>query len=127
MEEPQRYGALQRFKEGMGDAYVFWKEQASKDGLPADWEHDGVVVSTQGGRAECRVYVKTIESIRVGFAESVSGETLRLLMEKGLVKIVGRHDSLGRPVLYGTTKRFLQVFGLKSLKDLPNAEHLRRP
>ncbi|MBM3995382.1 MAG: SMC-Scp complex subunit ScpB [Planctomycetes bacterium] len=48
------------------------------------------------------------------------GETLRLLMEKGLVKIVGRHDSLGRPVLYGTTKRFLQVFGLKSLKDLPN-------
>ena len=53
------------------------------------------------------------------------GETLRLLMEKGLIKIVGRHDSLGRPVLYGTTKRFLQVFGLKSLKDLPNAELLK--
>ena len=53
------------------------------------------------------------------------GETLRLLMEKGLVKIAGRHNSLGRPVLYGTTKRFLQVFGLKSLKDLPNAELLR--
>ncbi len=49
------------------------------------------------------------------------GETLRLLMEKGLVKITGRDDSLGRPVLYGTTKRFLQMFGLKSLKDLPNA------
>jgi segregation and condensation protein B len=47
------------------------------------------------------------------------GETLRLLMEKGLVKIVGRDDSLGRPVLYGTTKKFLQVFGLKSIKDLP--------
>src|SRR5258707_6469450 len=53
------------------------------------------------------------------------GETLRLLMEKGLIKIAGRHSSLGRPVLYGTTKRFLQVFGLKSLKDLPNAELLR--
>lgn len=50
------------------------------------------------------------------------GETLRLLMEKGLVKITGRDDSLGRPVLYGTTKRFLQMFGLKNLKDLPNAE-----
>jgi segregation and condensation protein B len=50
------------------------------------------------------------------------GETLRLLMEKGLVKITGRDDSLGRPVLYGTTKKFLQVFGLKSLKDLPNIE-----
>ena len=53
------------------------------------------------------------------------GETLRLLMEKGVIKIAGRHDSLGRPVLYGTTKRFLQVFGLRSLKDLPNAELMR--
>jgi segregation and condensation protein B len=48
-----------------------------------------------------------------------SGEVLRLLMEKGLIKISGRDESLGRPVLYGTTKRFLQVFGLRSLKDLP--------
>jgi segregation and condensation protein B len=47
------------------------------------------------------------------------GETLRLLMEKGLIKIAGRHASLGRPVLYGTTKKFLQVYGLKTLKDLP--------
>jgi segregation and condensation protein B len=47
------------------------------------------------------------------------GETLRLLMEKGLIKIAGRDDSLGRPVLYATTKKFLQVFGLRSLKDLP--------
>ena len=54
------------------------------------------------------------------------GDTLRLLMEKSLVKIVGRDDSLGRPVLYGTTKQFLQVFGLKGLKDLPNAEQLGR-
>ena len=54
------------------------------------------------------------------------GEVLRLLMEKGLVKIVGRDDSLGRPVVYGTTKKFLQVFGLKSLKELPNAEQLGR-
>jgi segregation and condensation protein B len=53
------------------------------------------------------------------------GETLRLLMEKGLVRIAGRDDSLARPVLYGTTKRFLQVFGLRSLKDLPRAEELK--
>jgi segregation and condensation protein B len=50
------------------------------------------------------------------------GETLRLLMEKGLVRIAGRDDSLGRPVLYGTTKKFMQIFGLRSLKDLPRAE-----
>jgi len=55
------------------------------------------------------------------------GELLRLLMGKGLIRITGRHDSLGRPVLYGTTKKFLQVFGLKSLRDLPQAEQLRPP
>jgi segregation and condensation protein B len=53
------------------------------------------------------------------------GDVLRLLMEKSLLRIAGRHDSLGRPVLYGTTKRFLQVFGLKSLKDLPHVDQLR--
>jgi segregation and condensation protein B len=52
-------------------------------------------------------------------------DVLRQLMERGLVRIAGRHDSLGRPVLYGTTKKFLQVFGLKSLRELPQAEGLR--
>lgn len=51
-------------------------------------------------------------------------DTLRLLMERGLLRIAGRHDSLGRPVLYGTTKKFLQVFGLRTLKDLPRAGRL---
>jgi len=55
------------------------------------------------------------------------GEILRLLMEKGLVRIAGRHNSLGRPVLYGTTKKFLQVFGLKNLRDLPKSELLGAP
>jgi len=47
------------------------------------------------------------------------GEALRQLMERKLVQIVGRHDSLGRPVLYGTTRKFLQAFGLKELSELP--------
>jgi segregation and condensation protein B len=55
------------------------------------------------------------------------GEMLRQLMEKGLIRIAGRHDSLGRPVLYGTTRKFLQVFGLKTLRELPLAEQLRPP
>ena len=54
-------------------------------------------------------------------------ELIRLLMEKGLVRITGRHDSLGRPQLYGTTKKFLQAFGLNTLKDLPEVESLRPP
>lgn len=53
------------------------------------------------------------------------GELIRHLMEKGLVRIAGRHDSLGRPQLYGTTKKFLQSFGLNALKDLPEVEALR--
>lgn len=48
-----------------------------------------------------------------------SGDALRMLMERKLIQIIGRHDSLGRPVLYGTTKWFLQSFGLKSLDELP--------
>jgi len=62
-----------------------------------------------------------IEAIR-GVA---SGEILRSLMDKQLVKIVGRAEVLGRPMLYGTTKRFLEVFGLSSLEDLPRVEELR--
>jgi segregation and condensation protein B len=54
-------------------------------------------------------------------------EMLRMLMEKGLVRIAGRDDTLGRPVLYATTKKFLQLFGLKSLRELPRADHLRAP
>ena len=62
-----------------------------------------------------------VEKIRgVGCAELI-----RQLMEKGLVKISGRHDSLGRPQLYGTSKKFLQAFGLNSLKDLPEVESLK--
>lgn len=55
------------------------------------------------------------------------GEIVRVLMEKGLVRHAGRHDSLGRPQLYGTTKKFLQAFGLNALKDLPEVESLKRP
>ncbi|MDP2652701.1 MAG: SMC-Scp complex subunit ScpB [Candidatus Omnitrophota bacterium] len=44
------------------------------------------------------------------------------LLDKGLIKIVGRKDVPGRPYLYGTAKLFLEYFGLKSLKDLPKLE-----
>jgi segregation and condensation protein B len=56
-----------------------------------------------------------------------SGEVLRQLLDKKFVKIAGREGSLGRPQLYATTGKFLQVFGMKSLKDLPAAEGLKLP
>ena len=55
------------------------------------------------------------------------GEVIRSLCYKGLVKIVGRAEVLGRPMLYGTTKKFLELFGLNSLKDLPKVEELKKP
>ncbi len=67
-----------------------------------------------------RVDIEAIRGVAVG-------EVIRSLMYKGLVKIVGRAEILGRPMLYGTTRKFLEVFGLNSLKDLPKAEELKKP
>jgi len=55
------------------------------------------------------------------------GETIRQLMEKGLVRHAGRQATLGRPQLYGTTKKFLQLFGLNTLEDLPQVDSLPKP
>jgi segregation and condensation protein B len=48
-----------------------------------------------------------------------SGAVLRGLMERRLVRIIGRKEEPGRPILYGTTPTFLELFGIKSLKELP--------
>ena len=55
-----------------------------------------------------------------------ASEMLRQLMERGLLRITGEDDSLGRPFLYGTTKQFLEEYGFGSLDDLPMADTLRR-
>ncbi len=52
------------------------------------------------------------------------GEILRVLMERDLLRIVGRSEELGRPFLYGTTKKFLQVFGLRRLEQLPPIDQI---
>lgn len=62
-----------------------------------------------------------IEAVR-GVA---AGDVLNRLREMNMIKIVGRAEDLGRPLLYGTTKRFLEVFGLAGLEDLPQVDALR--
>ena len=62
-----------------------------------------------------RVDVEAIRGVAVG-------DMLVRLRDVNLVRIVGRADEVGRPLLYGTTKKFLEVFGLGSLKDLPNLD-----
>ena len=63
------------------------------------------------------------EPITRGEIEQLRGvsseNTLRTLLIRGLIREVGRADSLGRPILYGTTLEFLQHFGLEKSEDLP--------
>ena len=59
-----------------------------------------------------------IEAIR---GVNVDG-VLKTLIEKNLVKIMGRRETVGRPIIYGTTQEFLQYFGLNSLDELPKLE-----
>jgi segregation and condensation protein B len=55
------------------------------------------------------------------------GEVLKTLMDRRLVSIKGRAEEVGRPILYGTTRQFLDQFGLASLKDLPGPAELSAP
>lgn len=52
------------------------------------------------------------------------GGVLKTLLEKGMLRIVGRSEEPGRPLIYGTTPHFLEIFGLNSLKDLPSLTDL---
>lgn len=63
-----------------------------------------------------------IETIRGVNSEGV----LHSLLEVGLIRIMGRKQIPGRPILYGTTNKFLELFGLKNLADLPPLEELEK-
>jgi segregation and condensation protein B len=53
-----------------------------------------------------------------------SGGILRMLMERRLIRVLGRKEIPGRPLIYATTKYFLEVFELKDLKDLPSPKEI---
>ncbi len=101
-------------------------------------EYHDVVSRVSRARGELRLSQAAMETLSiVAYRQPVlradveairgvaCGEVLRGLLEKRLVKIVARAEVLGRPMLYGTTRRFLEVFGLNGLKDLPKVEELR--
>lgn len=54
-----------------------------------------------------------------------AGGPLKGLLEKKLIRIVGRKDVPGKPIIYGTTRKFLEVFNLKDIMDLPNLRELK--
>lgn len=53
-----------------------------------------------------------------------SGNTLKILLERKLIRILGRREVPGRPIVYGTSKKFLETLGFKDLKDLPTPEEI---
>lgn len=70
-------------------------------------------------------YKQPVSKVEVDKIRGVdSGHVVRALMDKRLVRVVGRSDELGRPVLYGTTPEFLEVFNLADLSSLPPEHEL---
>lgn len=70
-------------------------------------------------------YRQPIGRIEVEYIRGVSSAgVIRSLQDRGLVDVVGRAEGLGRPLLYGTTQRFLEHFGFASLEELPRPEEL---
>lgn len=70
-------------------------------------------------------YRQPIGRVEVEYIRGVSSSgVIRSLQDRALVEVVGRAEGLGRPLLYGTTSRFLEHFGFASLDDLPRPEEL---
>ncbi len=70
-------------------------------------------------------YRQPIGRVEIEYIRGVSSSgVIRSLQDRALVEVVGRGEGLGRPLLYGTTKRFLEHFGFASLDDLPRPEEL---
>lgn len=97
----------------------------------------GVIASFHGLSAQQRMSKASVETMAIiAYKQPITrskleairgvacGEVLRSLIERRLVTIVGRAEELGRPMLYGTTKGFLEAFGLATLKDLPSAAEM---
>jgi len=71
-------------------------------------------------------YRQPVTRIEIEYLRGVDcGGVLRTLLEKKLIRILGKKDVPGRPLIYGTTKEFLEIFGLKDLKSLPTLKEIQ--
>ena len=70
-------------------------------------------------------YRQPIGRLEIEYVRGVgSSGVIRTLQDRGLVEVVGRAEGIGRPLLYGTTQRFLEHFAFRSLEDLPRPDEL---
>ena len=102
-------------------------------------EYEGVVETLFARRRKVRLSRAALECVAIVAYRQPTTKTdiehirgvasdgvLRTLLEKGLIAITGRSDSVGKPLQYGTTDEFLKFFGLASLDDLPKMEEIEQ-
>ena len=132
-------GALSSFYLDSGRSYTI-VEVAGGYQLTTLPEFSGTVSRLFKGKKKAKLTQPALEALAiVAYKQPVqratvddirgvqTGPLLRSLLERGLIKVVGRQNVPGRPILYGTSRLFLQHFGLKSLKDLPRVAELAPP
>lgn len=91
------------------------------DNVPRPARLSGPALETLGIIA----YRQPIGRLEIEYIRGVgSSGVIRTLQDRQLIEVVGRAEGLGRPLLYGTTKFFLEHFGFRSLEDLPRSEEL---
>jgi segregation and condensation protein B len=101
-------------------------------------QHADIIAKLKKAKADRKLSAAALETLAIiaykqpikrvdleAIRGAASSELIRALMERNLVKIAGREDVPGSPLQYGTTKDFLDTFGLKALEDLPRPEEVK--
>ncbi|MFP4456525.1 MAG: SMC-Scp complex subunit ScpB [Halanaerobiales bacterium] len=71
-------------------------------------------------------FKQPITRVEINELRGVSSDSVvNSLLSKGLIEVVGRLDTIGRPIIYGTSKEFLEFFGLDSIEELPKPEDIK--
>jgi segregation and condensation protein B len=114
----------------IGGGYQFMTKGAYH-GVIATWLKQTTTTRLSKAALETLSIIAYKQPVSKSEAEAIRGVScdysLQKLLEKELVSIVGRSDGPGRPLLYGTSSKFMDYFGLKNLKDLPQPKDFRDP
>ena len=100
--------------------------------------HADIIAKLKKAKAERKLSAAALETLAIiaykqpikrvdveAIRGAASGDLIRALMERNLVKIAGRDEIPGSPLIYGTTKEFLDTFGIHSIEDLPRPEEVK--
>ena len=114
----------------IGGGYQFMTKGAYH-GLIATWLKQTTKKRLSKAAIETLSIIAYKQPVTKSEAEAIRGVScdysMQKLLEKELVSIVGRGDGPGRPLLYGTSPKFMDYFGLKDMKDLPQPKDFRDP